>query len=59
MVPLIETVRPMGEAGTGRVRAPLDAAHLHANTTQRQAAEGNLGGFRVSPLSQGILFSAA
>jgi hypothetical protein len=32
--------------GTGRVRAPLDAAHLHANATAR-AVEGNLGGFCV------------
>src|SRR6267143_1611178 len=30
----------------GYVRAPLDAAHLHANTTA-QAVEGNLGGFCV------------
>ena len=26
---------PKGEAGTAALRAPLDAAHLHANTTQR------------------------
>ena len=30
----------------GHVRAPLDAAHLHANTTA-QAVEGNLGGLCV------------
>src|ERR1700733_9464272 len=33
----------------GYVRAPLDAAHLHANATQRRAVEGNLGGFCLWP----------
>ena len=28
---------------------PLDAAHLHANATQRRAVEGNLGGLCVCP----------
>jgi hypothetical protein len=31
----------------GYVRAPLGAANLHANATQRRAVEGNLGGFCV------------
>jgi Uncharacterized protein conserved in bacteria (DUF2130) len=41
---LIEAVRPNKKRH--RVRAPLDAAHLHVNATAR-AVEGNLGGFCV------------
>src|ERR1700687_1610221 len=41
---LIESVRPNKKRH--RVRAPLDAAHLHVNATAR-AVEGNLGGFCV------------
>jgi hypothetical protein len=43
---LIEAVRPNKKRH--RVRAPLDAAHLHANATAR-AVEGNLDGFCVWP----------
>src|ERR1700692_1171522 len=45
---LIKAVRPM--ARQARLRStPLDAANLHANATQRRAAEGPLGGFCVWP----------